>query len=192
MEVTFKAEFIDLFFLILCLRVIYIAVSRGLVSENFRIAGIFVSSFFAFQYFASLGDNLQTKVLFLNAEYLYLASFILIFFATNIIFSLARLIAVFLYRKKESTIGENWLLLFIGAFRAAFLSSVIIFALRLSPLDSKYFHNSISSNMFSSIAPNIYFVSFGAYNNLINSEAVQNPKVKEYTNYKNLDKKTKK
>jgi len=191
MEVTFKADFIDLFFLILCLRVVYISVSRGLVSENFKVAGIFFSSFFAFQYFASLGDVLQNRVLFLNTEYLYLASFILIFFVTNAVFSLARLIATFLYKKRESTVSENWLLFFIGVFRAAFLSSVIIFALRLSPLDSKYFSNSISSNIFGGIAPNIYFVSLDAYS-LINPEAVSNPKVKEYINSKSLSQKTKK
>ena len=191
MEVIFKAEFIDLFFLILCLRVIYISISRGLISENFKIAGILFSSFFAFQYFAFLGDVLQNKVFFLNVEYLHLASFILIFFATYTVFGLVRLIVTLLCRKRESSIGKNWLLLCMGVFRAIFLSSVIIFVLCLSPLDSKHFRNSISFNLFSDVAPNIYFISLGTYN-LINPEAVLNSKVEEYVNLKSLDKKAKK
>ena len=191
MEVIFKAEFIDLFFLILCLRVIYISISRGLISENFKIVGILFSSFFAFQYFAFLGDVLRNKVLFLNVEYLYLASFVLIFFAIYTVFGLMRLIATLLCRKRESSIGKNWLLLFMGGFRAVFLSSVIIFVLCLSPLDSKHFRNSISFNLFSNVAPKIYFVSLGVYN-LINPEAVLNPKVEEYVNLKSLNKKAKK
>ena len=172
-------NFIDLFLLIVFLRVIYIAISRGVINESFKIAGLFVSGWFSFHYYFPLGNKIGSKILFFSEEHLYFISFFLIFFIVKIIFSLLRLIVVSLFKRKEIPLYERWLLFFLGGGRAAILCSVIGFSLYLSPLDSKYLNESVSYSLFKNIAPKAYLTSFEFYSK-INPNVILNEKIKEY------------
>jgi len=181
MEITARAAFIDLFFLILCLRIIYVSVSKGVLQENFKVVGIFISSFFAFQYFSLLTNNINSKISFLNPKYLYFISFLLIFLGIGIVFNLLWLIISLLFKQEQKEIGQpqKWLGFFLGSFRAFFLSSIIIFLLYLSPLNSQYFNDTISYRVFKNIAPKIYQLFFKFYSKF-NTEARLNKEVEEY------------
>ena len=179
MEESFGQFFIDLFFLIICLRVIYISISRGILRENFKIIGLFFGSFFAFQYYFSLSESISKKVSFLNREYFLLFSFFLILLGVGLVFTFMGLIAASLFGKKKAYLKERLLSFFLGAFRASFLVSVIIFLLHLSPLDSKHFCHTISYRITKNIGPKIYLISFKMYNKF-NPEAVLNKEVEEY------------
>ena len=179
MEESFGQVFIDLFFLIICLRVIYISISRGVLRESFKIIGLFFGSFFAFQYYFSLSDSISKKISFLNKEYFLFGSFFLILLGVGLVFAFTGLIAAFLFRKKEMCPKERLLSFFFGAFRASFLVSVILFLLHLSPLDSKHFCHTIAYNITKNIGPKIYLMSFKMYNKF-NPEAAVNKEVEEY------------
>jgi len=182
MEVAVNADLIDLFFLILCLRVIYISIAKGVVCEGFKIAGLLLGAFFAFQ-FHSFYEASNFKVAFLNNKYLEFISFASIFLSVNGIFSLLRLIVTSLFKRKDIPLGERWALLFVGGARAAFLLSLIIFLLHLSPLDSKYFTQSISYGMFKGVAPRYYLITFGMYKSFY-PEANLSQRVEEYLEQK--------
>ena len=179
MEISGSQTFIDLLFLILCLRVIYISVSRGIVRENFKIGGLLLGSFFAFQYYFSLADRVSDKIPFLSRGYFLLFSFLLIILGIRLIFTLSRLIVTFFFKRGEIYFKERVLLFFLGAFRASLIGSIIFFSLYLSPLDSKYFCHSISYSIFKNVGPKIYLVAFKVYDK-ISSKIVINKEVEEY------------
>ena len=178
MEISGSQTFIDLFFLILCLRVVYISISRGIVSESFKLAGLLLGAFFAFHYYYSFADKISDKIHFLSREYFLLFSFLLIFLGIRLIFTLARLIVTFFFKKEDLSLKERSLSFFLGAFRASFIGSIILFSLYLSPLDSKCFCHSISYSIFKNIGPKIYIMAFNVYDKinfkiLINKEVVK-------------------
>jgi len=179
MEKSFGQVFVDLFFLIICLRVIYISISRGILRESFKIIGLFFGSFFAFQYYFSLSESISKKIPFLSSEYFLFLSFLLILLGVGLVFTFAGLIAASLFGKKETSLKKKLLSFFLGAFRASFLVSIIIFLLHLSPLDSKHFCHTISYSITKNIGPKIYLMSFKMYNKF-NPEVVLNKEVKEY------------
>ena len=178
MEIFGSQTFIDLFFLILCLRVVYISISRGIVSESFKLTGLLLGAFFAFHYYSSLADKISNKVHFLSKEYFLFFSFLLIFLGIRLIFAVVRLIGTFFFKKEDLPLKKRWLLFFLGAFRASFIGSIILFSLYLSPLDSKRFCHSISYSIFKNIVPKIYIMAFNVYSKtnfkiLINKEVVK-------------------
>jgi len=180
MEIAAKANVIDFLFLILGLRIVYIAVSRGFIRESFKITGLLLGSFFAFQYYSFFSNNINLQIPFLNREYLYFLSFLTIFLGIGMAFSLLRLMITVLFKKKETSSSRSkWGLVLMGGFRAVFLSSIIIFLLSLSPLNPTYYQKSISCSIFKNVAAKIYLASFRIYKKF-NSKSISNNKVKEY------------
>ena len=179
MEESFGQVFIDLIFLIICLRVIYISISQGILRESFKIIGLFFGAFFAFQYYLSLSESIGKKIPFLSPEYFLFLSFLLVLLGVGLVFAFAGLIAVSLFGKKKTSLKEKLLSFFLGAFRASFLVSVIIFLLHLSPLDSKHFCHTIAYSITKNIGPKIYLMSFKMYNKF-NPKAALNKEVEEY------------
>ena len=184
MKIFGSQIFIDLVFLILCLRVIYISISRGIVREIFKLTGLFLGSFFAFHYYFSLANNISDKIPFLNREYFLLFSFLVILLGVRLIFTFSRLITAFFFKREEICLKERVALFFLGAFRTSLLGSVIFFSLYLSPLDSKYFCHSISYSIFKNIGPKIYLTAFKIYDK-ISFKTVVNKEVEEYYEAKN-------
>ncbi len=170
---------IDLFFLLVFVRIIYISLSRGSLRENFKIIGLLVSSFFAFQYYPLLGDDINAKIPFINKEFLYFISFSLIFSGIIIAFGVTGTIITLFLKRDEIDLAERWFLLFAGIFRAAFLSSVIFFLFHLSPIGSKRFSGSISYRVFKNIEPKIYLIAANGYSKFY-PKAELNREVKTY------------
>jgi len=179
MEISGSQTVIDLVFLILCLRVVYVSISRGIVCESFKLAGLLLGSFFAFHYYSSLADKISDKIPFLSREYFLLFSFLLILLGVRLIFTLSRLIVTFFFKKDEVYFKERVMVFFLGAFRASLIGSTIFFALYLSPLDSKHFCHSISYSIFKNVGPKIYLAAFKVYDKF-GSKIVVNKEVEEY------------
>jgi len=180
MEIFERVRFIDLFFLILCLRIIYISILKGLVCEGFKVAGLLVGSLLAFQYYPFLtGKITNLRILSLNTNYISFICFLAILLGVGIVFSLLRLVVTILLKDREISVAERRLLFFIGGFRAAFLASVIIFLLHLSPLNSQYFSKGMSHGAFKKIAPKIYLGVFRIYSKF-DSRTTLNSEVRDY------------
>ena len=181
MEISGWQLAIDSFFLILCLIVIYIAISRGTLSEVFKITGLFVGSFFAFQYYSFLGDSIKNNASLINKDYLYLFSFLLILLGIGAVFSLIRLIVTFLFKREKISFRERWISFFAGALRAGFLVSIVIFILSLAPFEFQHLHNTLSYRIFRKVAPKAYLLSFKIYNQFDSGSTI-NEKVRNYYN----------
>ncbi len=179
MEISGSQTLIDLVFLILCLRVVYISMSRGIISESFKLTGLLLGSFFAFHYYSFLADKISDKIPFLGRGYFLLFSFLLILLGVRLIFSLSRLILTFFFKRGEVGLKERRVLFFLGVFRAFLIGSIIFFSLYLSPLDSKRFCHSISYSISKNVGPGIYLVAFKVYDKL-SPRIVVNKEVKNY------------
>ncbi|UCC95168.1 MAG: CvpA family protein [Candidatus Omnitrophota bacterium] len=179
MEAIKRVGLIDFLFLLLVLRIGYIAVSKGVTAEIFKTLGISIGSFFAFQYYPSLAEQINKKVIILNKAYLDAISFLLIFIGIVGIFSLLRRMVAFLVHKKEISLQERRVSLCVGILRYAFFSSAMIFFLYLSPLNPEHFEKSISFKLFKNIAPKMYLTGMSFYNKF-EPAIVTNKEVKKY------------
>src|SRR3989338_7658039 len=100
MESSFATVLIDLGFIILWGRILYIAVSRGIVTEIIKLTGLLAGIFFAFQYYSSDGGKLNLSIPFLGKGYFNLVTFLIIFFGIRTIFSLLGLIVNLLFKRQ--------------------------------------------------------------------------------------------
>jgi len=160
------------------------AMVRGYLCEVFKLMSLLIASFLAFYYYSLLGDSIFNKISFLNEQYVYFLAFLGIFTTVTLIFSFLRLIVLFLAKREKAENPKpkvKWVLFFSGAFRALYLSSIIIFVIYLSPLDSESFQQSLSGVVCKKIAPKIYLQSFKlVIKNGKNKDKKANKEVKEY------------
>ena len=179
MGVFTQANFIDIFFLILCLRIIYIAVSRGSLREGFKLMGLLVGGLSAFHFYVIVAQRLSSNLTFLKDESLFFVSFFGILSSVVLIFVLLRLIATSFVKANTVSFGERWLLLLAGAFRAVFLISIILFLYYLSPAYSKQGRLGISYKVFKNFAPTVYLATFNGFKK-INEDVKLNEEVELY------------
>lgn len=179
MQIIEKINLIDIFFLIVGLRIIYIAASGGIIKEIFKITGSLGGAFLAFHYYSPFASMIGEKIPFLNEQYIGFLPFFFIFSVLVIFFSfLGKLINLFL-KREELSLEEKSVALFAGIFRFIFFTSVVIFGLSLLPVDKKYYQGSFSYRMFKNVAPGIYLGTVEFYSKF-NQKAVVNEEVKKY------------
>jgi uncharacterized membrane protein required for colicin V production len=179
MGILKRLTVIDFLFLFLALRIIYIAVLRGLFEEVFKTLGVFVSSLAAFHYYPLISKNIEGKYTFLNQKFFYFLPFLLIFVGGLLIFYLLRKIITIFLPKREISLKEKGVSLFVGCLRIVLLVSVIIFLLYLSPLKRKYLERSLSYPLFKNVAPKSYLISFKFYKKF-NPKSKLNEEVERY------------
>ncbi|MCF7887380.1 MAG: CvpA family protein [Candidatus Omnitrophica bacterium] len=181
MDIAGRPGIIDIFFLILFLRIVYVAASRGALREACKLIGLISASLFAFHFYPNLAEIIRAEISFINSNYLYSVSFFLIFIAIKIIFSLLNLIISLFLPKAEISAKERMVLLAVGAFRGFFLFSTIFFLLSLSSFKPDYVKNSLFYNFSKRIAPSFYLISakiFKGFNLTVNE------KIEDYLNQK--------
>lgn len=170
---------IDIFFLILCLRIGYIAVSRGIVCEGFKFISVLIAGLSSLHWYKFL--NVYTeRIPFLNKQYLDFISFLAIFFSIHTIISLVRSIVTSLFKRKEIPVKERWVSLFLGIVRAVFLSSLILFMAHLSSRGSPHLAQSRALPIFKNIAPKVYLVVAGALSGVGDEKSTLNKEVRAY------------
>jgi uncharacterized membrane protein required for colicin V production len=179
MEIIKKFTLIDFLFLLLALRIIYIALSKGILNEILKTVGILFSSLIAFHYYPIVGKDIEKGVPEFIKNSSYFLSFFLILSFFYVVFYFLRKIITVLFKKEGISLDERMVSLFIGGFRFAFLLSTIIFFLHLFPSQNKYLYKSRSYKLFKNVAPKIYLVSFEVYNRF-NREEKLNKEVKRY------------
>ncbi|MBU1121097.1 MAG: CvpA family protein [Candidatus Omnitrophica bacterium] len=163
------------------MKVIYTAVSKGVVNEAFKASGIFIGSLFSFHYYLQVAAKLEANLPFLNKKYLFFTVFLLIFLGILAVFSVLRKIVAFLYKKEEFSVKERWISFFIGGLRFVLLASVILFFLHLYSLNEKYYGKSVSYRLLKKVAPKVYLVSLDFLNFYkIDTQKELNKEVKKY------------
>ena len=179
MEILKSFTVIDFIFLILCLRILYTAVTRGLVSESLRLLGSVLAAIFAFQFY-SLGAQWVAVILpFVKDKVPLVISFIIIFVSIKVIFSLlAGVVGAFVGREYTSIV-ERWFSLLIGGVRFAVLGSVCVYVLFLSSLNPDIYAGSPAARICKKVAPAFYLGFMDLYQKA-NPTAAINEEVKTY------------
>ena len=179
MEILKSVTVIDFIFIILCLRILYTAVTRGLVSESLRFLGSLLAAIFAFQFY-SLGAEWVAVILpFVKGKALSVVSFLIIFVSVKVVFSLlAGIIGAFFGREYTSVV-ERWFSLLIGGVRFAVIGSVCVYVLFLSSLDPSLYAGSPTARICKKVAPAFYLGFMDLYRK-VHPTAVINEEVQTY------------
>ncbi len=165
---------IDLIFLILCLRITYEAVSKGIFVEIFKILALVINSVFTFQFYPFVAEKISTKISFLSKDIVKAITAIALFFIIGIIFGLLIKIIDAFFKRKEITSSEKLAAVIFGFLRLALLTSTIVFLLYLFPAKPQFL-NGYTSRIFKNVAPKVYLMTAGVYSKFtpleVNAEA---------------------
>ena len=126
MSPQLKFNWLDLVSLLIIIRVIYIAVSKGFVVEFFKIIATLAGIFFSFQFYTDLGNFFLNHLPFLGKDVAFLLGFVLIFSVIWLLIRYLRTILTFLFKVEPHTIIERWFSLFLGILRTSLLISLML------------------------------------------------------------------
>ncbi|MCM8786824.1 MAG: CvpA family protein [Candidatus Omnitrophica bacterium] len=192
MEIFHKIGIIDIIFLIIFFRIVYISILKGIAVEILKFIALIVALFFSFHYYSYLPKLPQKFISFVPKERCAFLIFIIIFLGILVIFSfLIKILSLLFDKKKELSNLEKWIALFVGIIRFSFLVSILIFVASIFPISmvkEKILANSISVGLFSKIAPFGYF-SIVKLSKMINPNIEINMNIQKYYEVKrNLSK----
>ncbi|UCG34658.1 MAG: CvpA family protein [Candidatus Omnitrophota bacterium] len=158
MEVIKRVALIDFVFLIVCLRILYIAIIQGVLREAFRLGGIFCGSVLAFHFYPQLAKTIEVNLPLVGQKYFALAAFILIFLGAKTAFYLVAKIAGLLFERENNSLVQRWISFFMGILRFIVLGSTALYLFSISPLNPKYYEG-LALRALKNAAPKIYLVS---------------------------------
>jgi hypothetical protein len=184
MQVSGRFGLIDFFLLLLFLRIIYSAISRGIISEGVKTIGLIIGVILAFHVYPVLSIATGEKYLFLGKQQLNTLAFLAILISVGIVFSLLRKIFVLLFQAKELSALEKWISLFVGVFRFSLSASVLFFIIYIASATPNYIERSFSYQKLRGIAPRMYLVSCALARRVIGTIGV-NKEVQRYYEAKN-------
>lgn len=152
-----QLNWVDIFILILIIRITYIGIKRGLVTELFKILGTILSIFLSMHYYPKLGNFIHERSP-LPLGFADFISFLALVIMGHLFFLMLRTTFLLLVRIEPQNILNKWGGLILGILRGLLAVSLFISILCLSTI--KYFEKSakrsFSSNYLSKIAPKTY------------------------------------
>lgn len=156
-----QINWIDIFVVILLIRITYISLKRGFPIELFKLLGTVCAIFLACHYYLRLG-NFFNKFIFLGSEaainFLNFLSFLALYFLGYGLFVLVRLVFTILIRMEAISLLNRWGAFILGIGRWMLLVSIIFFSITVS--NCTYFKqslkNSISGLNFFKLTPRVY------------------------------------
>ncbi|MDD4955867.1 MAG: CvpA family protein [Candidatus Omnitrophica bacterium] len=149
---------IDIFFLILWLRITYEAASKGLFIEILKILALFINSVFTFQFYPFIAEKLTNKVSFLGKDLTNGITAIVLFVILAIVVGLIIKIIDALFKRKEIAFAEKIAAIILGFVRVLFLTSVLVFFLHLFSAQAGFF-GGYTSQLLKGIAPKTYLAT---------------------------------
>lgn len=179
MDIAVRLRIVDLFFLIVLLRMGYIAASRGWFFEISKVFGLLSASFLAFNFYPGLAESIAAEVKFIRPGWFYPFAFFFVFVAVSLVFSLLNLIVGLFLPKKEIPAKKKLVLLLVGFFRAVFFASTLFFFSHLTVFSPGYKENSLSYSLSKKTAPGFYLFSSGLIKRFRKDFQV-NDKVRDY------------
>ncbi len=162
MDIAGKFGIVDIFFLVIWLRIVYIATSRGLLRELCKAAGLFCAVFFTFHFYPHLSEVAINRFSFINLNYLYPAAFLLIFAGVGLVFWVVNLLISLFLGQGEISAKKKLFLLGLGSVRAIVLVSFIFFFFNLISFRPGYVKNSLVYNLSRKVSPVLYLSSVEA------------------------------
>jgi uncharacterized membrane protein required for colicin V production len=176
-------NWIDILVFVIFLRVFYISLRNGLPAEFFKILGTGAALYLSLHYYSTLAKFAAVRFNNKNPpiEVFAFAAFLILSLIGYLLFMLLRLLAERLVKTEINPELSKWLGLAVGLLRTLFLSSVILFTLRIFPVTyfSKSINKSYSGAYLVKVAPTAYtwfwhniaakFMTGEKYNKSVNS-----------------------
>lgn len=156
-----QINWVDIFILVLIIRVCYVAAKNGFPIELFKLGGTILAIYLSCHYFALISVYLSSRIgsgNLLPLEFLEFIIFVLLAITGYGIFLLLR--SIFnRFIKMEAVSGLNkWGSLLLGVIRGLLLASLIMFMMFISSIG--YFKNSVrmsySGKRLALLAPRTY------------------------------------
>lgn len=139
-------NWVDILFIILLLRICYVALKNGFPVELFKLLGTISAVYLALHYYIVFPDFIINSVGVRNIplEYLTFFSFILLAILGYLIFVLlSRVFLRFIHIEAVSNLNK-WGGLILGIIRNSLFVSLVIFIFVIAPVG--YFRNSVSNS----------------------------------------------
>lgn len=139
-------NWVDIFVIILLLRVCYIAIKNGFPIELFKVSGTILAIYLSFHYYTNLSDIIRQRFIGqkLPLEFLDFLCFGLLAVLGYLAVAFFRQLFSRLITMEAVPKLNKWGGFFIGILRGFLLSSLLIFALFISSF--KYFKNSVNDS----------------------------------------------
>ncbi len=157
-----QLNWLDIFILIIILRICYIASKTGLPSEFFKFIGTLLASCVSMHYYVAISDSVRALVPVIKdipAEVLDFVIFLTLAIGTYLVFVVLRNITNNLLKIEAVSTLNKWGGLLLGSLRSLFLVSFIVFVMAVSPVN--YLKLSVKHSYF---GPRVFSVSTGTYN----------------------------
>ncbi len=158
-------NWVDVAILVLLIRIVFIGVKTGFVTELFKLLGIFFAVFVGFHYYTSLAVFLAKKTNW-PLDILEFVFFVLLVFLVVLFIKFLRDGFLMIFKFETTHAGVNqWGSGVFSIIRALFLASLIMFGLLLSRLEwlQKETMTSISQKLALKVAPNTYSYLFNNF-----------------------------
>ncbi|MBD3245747.1 MAG: hypothetical protein GF333_01920 [Candidatus Omnitrophica bacterium] len=178
MEKFARLSFIDFFFLIVCIRLLWNAFRDGVVLESISLAGLLVQTILSFHFYPVLTQRILAKAEFIPRQLCEGISFAVLFFGIGVLFFFIRKAAAVGRRKDQRPWGQRFAGAGIGAVRGSIVVSVFLFLFSLFSFPERSFAG--SRLWLKEIAPVLYAVA-GQGIRIWDESFELNPKVASYS-----------
>jgi uncharacterized membrane protein required for colicin V production len=166
-ELLGKINWVDIFAVILFIRICFIATKYGFAVELFKLSGVLASLFASLHYYTAISDFVRGRVQNQKAplEFLDFLSFIILAILAYLLFVLMRSV-LYRYLKLEAVSYLNkWGALLLGIFRSFLTLGLIMYMLVIS--STSYLKSSVSDSFTGKrlfkIAPDTYAVIWNVF-----------------------------
>lgn len=153
-------NWLDIFILILLIRICYVALKNGFSVELFKLFGLLFAAYVSMHYYSVFSGFLRKGFLFKNLSYktIRFFSFFALAVSGNFIFIILRGIFCRFIKMEAAPALNKWGGFILGIARATLLLSLIIFILIISPVGYARYsvRNSYSAKYFFNAAPAVY------------------------------------
>jgi uncharacterized membrane protein required for colicin V production len=153
-------NWVDIFAVVILLRVCYIAIKGGFLNELFKTLGTVSAIYLSLHYYTGLSDFIREHLPFKNIplDFLDFIFFIVLAITGYLLFVILRLAILKFINMEPIPKLDKWGGLVLGITRAFLLTSLIIFTLLISTIAyfKKSVVNSYSGEYLSKIAPSVY------------------------------------
>jgi len=151
-------NWVDVAMLVLFIRIIFIGVKTGFVTELFKLSGVFCAVFVALHYYTSFAVFVAQKTNW-PIDYLELSFFVLLVCSMVLVIKLLRDGFLMLFKFETTHAGFNqWGAGVLAMVRVLFLSSLIVYGILLSHVEylQRQTLSSVAHRLVLKAAPNTY------------------------------------
>lgn len=178
-------SWIDIVFLLVLVRIIYVAFFKGLLNESIKLLGLILTTFLSLHCYSSFLGVLTKAPFFFNQDWLDFISFVVILSVILIACHFIRKVSLIVLKKEEHSRIERVIALFFGLVRISFFVSISVFLFWLYPSTNKKALDGIFYNTFKNVAPYSYIQGFKVYK-IINRQTKINKEVVDYYETKKI------